>query len=269
MSLSRLALRLAVIEALSPHALKAAASPVWPTAAEGRVLDSQMTPETFAEQAAQRLPVVAVFTDEAKTEGYGTARDATLDGSERVTLAIEIMVPAAFGKGQDGAYIVPAVALDALTEATLDMLEEQIRERLSEARRSRPLCDILQVIGEIESKPWRDADLDTRLSARRVEFDCQTAARGPWPAAGATGLDRLPSPLREVAVALPSESYGAKVVSIVAAALGTPAVLTALTELRLAANMARVAGDAAPEPVDPAANPPVGDLVGSVVIPQT
>lgn len=264
MSLSRLALRLAVIEALSPHALQAAANPVWPTAAEGRVLDSQMTPETFAEQAAQRLPVVAVFTDEAKTEGFGTARDATIDGNERVTLAIEIMVPAAFGKDQDGAYIVPAVALDALTEATLDMLEEQIRERLNEARRSKPLCDILQLIGEIESKPWRDADLDTRLSARRVEFDCEIAARGPWPAAGAAGLDRLPNPLRDVAAALPAESYGAQVATIVAAALGTPAVLTTLAELRLAANMARVAGDAAPPVLDPAAEPPTGDLAGRI-----
>ncbi|TCR69695.1 hypothetical protein [Bosea sp. BK604] len=270
MSLSRLALRLAAIETLAPSALQSDPNAQWPTAAEGRFLDSQMTPESFAEGVAQRrLPVVAVYADEAKREPYGTAADSLVDGSDQVTLAFEIMVPGVYRQDDQNAYIVPAVALDALAEATLDMVEEQIRQVLQDARMSRPLCLVLSHVSRVESRPWRDADLDTRLSARRVEFDCHLINAERRPLAGQTGLDRLPEPLRSVALALPEGSYGRAACNVVAAALGSAAAFTALAELRLAANLKRGAGDAAPPPVNPGVTPPVGDLAGSVVIPQT
>ncbi|KFC63981.1 hypothetical protein FG93_05491 [Bosea sp. LC85] len=264
MSLSRLALRLAAIEALNPFALQSAATPIWPTGAEGRVLDSQLTPESFADEASKRLPVIAVFSDEAKTEAYGTAQDALIDGADHATLAFEIMVPAVMKLDDGGSYIVPAVALDPLAEAMLDMIDEQVRQVLTDARMSKPLCEILDTVTRVESKPWRDADLDTRLSALRVEFDCKLRKTDRRPPASAAGFDRLPEPLRSVARSLPEGSYGRGVCDVVAAALGSSAAFTQIAELRLAANMARVAGDAAPPVLDPAADPPTGDLAGSV-----
>lgn len=267
MSLGRTALRLAVIEALAPFAMHGAASPAWPTFAADRVIDSQIEVEAKTEAEA-RMPLVAVFVDEAKTEARGSAQDVTFagDGREKVTLAFEIMVPGVV-RQDDAAFVVPAAGTDAMAEAFLDMIEEQIRERISDARTKKPLCDVLLAIEEIGSNPWRDADLDIRLSARRVEFSCLIRQGGRWPALAATGLEALPSPLREVALALPDGSYGAKVCRTIAAALGDRAVFPALAEIRLAARLARSAEAAPAEPPDASKTPPEGDLAGSISFP--
>ena len=99
MTLARTALRLAVIEALAPYALHAAADPAWPTFAADRVLDSTIEIAEMAGddvESGRLQPRVAVFADEAKTEGQGSALDVLTagDGRERVTLAFEVMVPA-------------------------------------------------------------------------------------------------------------------------------------------------------------------------------
>lgn len=266
MSLARTALRLAVIEALAPFAQIGAADPAWPTFAADRVLDS--TIEIDDEASAQRRdPRVAVFVDEAKTEALGTAQDVlTLgDGRERATLAFEIMVPAVV-RHDDQIWLAPAAGTDAMAEGFLDMIEEQIRQRINDARLSKPLCDVLVRVDEVSSNPWRDADLDLRLSARRVEFACVIRQGGRWPAPAENGLDALPSPLREVAQGLPAGSYGRIVCDTVAAALGDRAVFPALAELRLAARLARQAGDAPAETPDATTTPPKGDVTGKVTL---
>lgn len=266
MSLARTALRLAVIEVLHPFAQIGAADPAWPTFAADRVLDSKIEIDDATEDAA-RLPRVAVFVDEAKSEPLGSAQDVLTagDGRERATLAFEIMVPAVIRENGE-IWAVPAAGTDAMAEGFLDMVEEQIRQRLADARMSKPLCLVLDRIDGVESQPWRDADLDIRLSARRVEFACVLQQGGRWPEPAATGLDALPSPLREVAMALPAGSYGRQVCDTLAAALGNRAVFTDLAELRLAARLDRQAGDTpAPEP-NPGATPPTGDVAGRVIV---
>lgn len=264
MSLARTALRLAIIEALAPFAQIGAADPTWPTFAADRVLDSKIEIDD-AVSAEARQPRVAVFTDEAKTEALGSALDVLTvgDGRERATLAFEIMVPAVIREDEQF-WIVPAVGTDALAEAFLEMIEEQIKQRIGEARMSEPLCLVLDRVDGIESQPWRDADLDIRLSARRVEFACIIRQGGPWPAPAETGLAALPSPLREVAQALPAGSYGRQVCDTLAAALGDKAVFPALAEIRLAARLARTVEDTPAAPPNAAATPPTGDSAGRV-----
>lgn len=264
MTLARTALRLAVIEALSPFAMQGAVDPDWPTFAAGRVLDS--TIELDDEASAQRRdPRVAVFVDEAKTEPLGTALDVLIegDGRERATLAFEIMVPAVV-RHNDEIWLAPAAGTDAMAEAFLDMIEEQIRQRIADARMQEPLCLVLDRVDEITSNPWRDADLDMRLSARRVEFACVIRQGGRWPDPAKTGLEALPSPLREVAQALPAGSYGRTVCDTIAAAHGDPAVFPALAEFRLAARMQRGTEDTPAPPPDASLTPPKGDVAGKV-----
>lgn len=265
MSLARTALRLAVIEALHPFAQIGAPAPVWPTFAQDRVLDSRIEIDD-ATTAAAKQPRLAVFVDEARTEALGSALDVMTagDARERATLAIEIMVPAVI-RADNQVFVVPAAGTDAMAEGFLDMIEEQVRRRLAEARMSPPLSLVLDRIDGVESQPWRDADLDVRLSARRVEFACVIRAGGVWPAPAETGLAALPSPLSEVAAALPAGSYGRQVCDTLAAALGDKAVFPALAEIRLAARLARTVEDTPAAAPNPAATPPTGDAAGRVV----
>lgn len=264
MSLARTALRLAVIETLQPFAQIGAAIPAWPTFAADRVLDSTIEIDD-ATSAERREPRIAVFVDEAKTEALGGALDVQAQGDarERATLAFEIMVPAVVRENKD-IWVVPAAGTDAMAEGFLDMIEEQIRQRLNDERMTAPLCLVLDRIEEITSNPWRDADLDVRLSARRVEFACVIRGGGRWPAPPETGLAALPSPLREVALALPVGSYGRKVCDTIAAALGDRAVFPALSEIRLAARLQRSDGQAPAAPPDASQTPPKGDIAGSI-----
>ena len=263
MSLGRTALRLAVIEALAPFALHDEASPSWPTFAEARVLDSTIELDDMG-SAERRAPRLAVFVDEAKTETLGTGLDVQAgDASERVTLAFEIMVPAVVRENSE-VWVLPAAGTDAMAEGFLDMLEEQIRQRISDARMSEPLCLVLDRIDEITSNPWRDPDLDMRLSARRVEFSCLIRHGRRWPAPAETGLAALPSPFREVAQALPAGSYGRKVCDTIAAALGDRSVFPELAEIRLAARLQRSEGDAPAPAPDASKTPPEGDVTGSI-----
>ncbi|AZO77718.1 MULTISPECIES: hypothetical protein [unclassified Bosea (in: a-proteobacteria)] len=270
MTLARTALRLAVIEALSPFALQGASDPAWPTFAADRVLDSTIEVDERADSddgPRWRAPRVAVFVDEAKTEALGSAQDVLFDGDgrERATLAFEIMVPAVV-RHDDEVWIAPAAGTDAMAEGFLDMIEEQIRQRIADARMSAPLCLVLDRVDEVTSNPWRDADLDMRLSARRVEFNCIVHQGARWPDPGETGLEALPSPLREVARALPEGSYGRNVCDTLAAALGNRAVFPALAEVRLAARFARQPGDAPAAPPDATTTPPKGDVAGKVTL---
>ncbi|MET3892786.1 hypothetical protein ABIE41_003862 [Bosea sp. OAE506] len=264
MSLSRTALRLAVVEALSPYAQNVAATPVWPTFAAGQVFDSQNSPDVLHAIAGGK-PVIVVSVDGGKTEAQGSASDVTLAGAglEKAALAFEIHVPVAV-RGESGEAVFDIGPTDAAAKAFLELIEDQILQRLAEARMNGPLRHVLVTIGEVESQPYSDADAGVLLSATRLELTCTIRQRESWPAAGATGLDRLPAPLRDVAKALHAESYGGQIAAGLAEILGNPALFPDLNEIRLAANLARAAGDAAPPAANAAPTPPVGDVAGTL-----
>jgi hypothetical protein len=269
MSLARTALRLAVLEALAPFDQQASATPLWPTYAGRQVFDSQISPVAL-EHVDTSLPVIVVSCDAAKTDSWGSAPDASVvgDGKEVCALAFEIMVPVKIREG-DGEAVALVGPTDAMAKALLEMIEDQIQQRLADARMNGPLHFVLQAIEEIDSQPYSDADTDIALSATRLELKCQIAQRQRWPAPGASGLARLPEPLRSVAMGLPPESYGGLIAAGLADLIGNPASFPALNELRLAANLVRAEGDAAPVPADAAPTPPVGDIGGSITPPQS
>lgn len=264
MSLARTALRLAVVEALSPYAQNIAATPAWPTFACRQVYDSQLSPVALTE-ADMSLPVIVVSVDGSKTDAHGTAQDVTTpgDGKEIATLAFEIMVPVKV-LADDVESIELVGPTDAMAKAVLDMIEDQIQQRLGDARMNGPLRHVLDAIGEIESQPYGDPDAGILLSATRLELKCQIRQRQRWPAPGASGLERLPEPLRSVAQALHPQSYGGTIAAGLADLLGNPALFPALNELRLAANLTRSAEDTPAAPTDATATPPLGDVGGRV-----
>lgn len=264
MSLSRTALRLAVIEALAPHSQAVAPAPAWPTFAGAQVFDSQIAPVALG-RIDTALPVIVVSVDAAKTGPRGTAQDVTPagDGDEVATLACEIMVPVKIRDGESEAVSLVGPT-DAMAKALLELIEDQIQQRLADARMNGPLQHVLVTISEIESQPYSDPDTDVLLSATRLELTCHIRQRERWPTPGAAGLARLPHPLREVAQALPPESYGGKVAAGLADLIGNPAVFPALNEMRLAANLTRAEGDTAPPDTDATQTPPIGDAGGRV-----
>jgi hypothetical protein len=264
MSLSHLALRIAVIEALAPAAQYAAGTPVWPTLAQGRVVDSQIESEPATEQEA-RTPLIVVYTDDAKREGYGSAPDAVIDGRETVTLALEILVPVLVEVQPGVPQVLPAAATDARAEAWLNLISQQVGETLDRARMDGVLRHVLITFAKVESRPWTDAQTSLRLSARRIEFECLVRAATKLKP-GLTGLDRLPSPLSEVAKELPANAYGRAIATDLAALLSpAPAGFPALNDIRLAVNLERSQGSAAPPAVNAAATPPVGDTALKII----
>lgn len=228
MSLARTALRLAVIEALAPHGLLASDGP-WPTIAGSRFFDSLTAPLDLT-TLEDRVPVVGVFVDDQTTEGYGSATEVFGHARQQVKLAFELVVPFV-EEGEIGLGLT-----DAGLEARLDLLQYQILARLQAALYSNPLAAVLLSIGKITSSPWRDPDTQERLSSRRVELDAHIRNDGPVPSSG-TGLDRLPTPLLQVAQALPSQSAAAAICAALASLLAPEPALPDLEGIAVTATL--------------------------------
>lgn len=266
MMLARTALRLAVIQTLAPYAQESAVDPVWPTFVGKFVFDTEISPTALAD-VRKPVPLIRVSTDETVVKDDGV--DVTVawsSAAQAVTLAFEIMVPVRVGEGADATVEVVGPT-DAAAEAQLDLIEDQIKQRIDDGRMSAPLCHVLSEIREVESLPYRDPDTDTRLSARRLEFTCRVLRGQRWPAnlpPNAKPFDYLPEPMASVARALPPDSYGHKIATMLGSLIGRPEMFPALTEMRLAANLARGADDAPAEPADATTTPPKGDLGGTV-----
>lgn len=268
MMLARTALRLAVIETLAPYAQERLANPAWPTFAGRQVFDTQISPTALAD-VEPTTPLIVVMTDETSVKANGD--DVTVAWSaapELVMLAFEIMVPVAVQSG-DTVEMQAAGPTDAAAEATLDLIEDQIQQRLHDGRMNGLLRLVLSKIGEVESHPYRDGDTETRLSARRLELSCSVLRGELWPAAPPSGpqpFDYLPAPLADVARELPVGSYGHKIATMLGSLIGRPADFPALNEMRLAINLKRDGSDTpAPSP-DASQTPPIGDLGGSITV---
>ena len=275
MSLNRLALRLAVIEALAPSAAHENPLIAWPTLAGDAVYDSDTGPMDTIEGAAKR-PRLVVYTEDGRRAAESGQLDRPSSGKSTCTLAVEMFIPG-FVPGEDGLPVADlAVPTDALTEAMLDLLGAQVIDALEKARMTGPLRLVLLGVERIEHRGWRDPDTALRLSSHRLEFEVMIAQQHPLPpftalAGGLTVeqrraalLARLPTPLSEVAAALAPGSYGDEIAQALAVLLVQPAVLPDLLEMRLAGNLARIPGAALPPAADPEPTPPVGDVKASV-----
>jgi hypothetical protein len=246
MALNRTALRLAVIEALAPHALHTTGTG-WPTLAEGRVIDTALDRAFDGWDGSQKC-FVSVYIDGADRKARGDHADIARDSEDDCVLGIEIVLPMA-GKDDDGNLLAYAPATDADAEAMLDLIEAQVHERLEWARMDGLVHLALLRMSKASSQPQRDPDLGIRVSARRVEYECFLRQQSPLPL-GQTGLARLPSPLREVAQRLPAGSAGLDTCLRLVAVMAEPAGFASLDSFRIAAALARDPGSAAPPAFD-------------------
>lgn len=255
MSLSRLALRLAAVEALCPSA-RADGGP-YPTSAGKHVYDSRILPiadadgwQNFVAEVEGR-PLVTVYTEEQETEPTDGEYPAD---RELVELVVEIMIAAGAtvrvdgpnGEQQDVGSLEAAISSPE-HEALLDLIDQQVRDVLDPTS---PVCPepysrIAWELRHVRSAPWRDAA--NRLS-RQVARTLTFKLRVPQPsAADVAGIPAdiagLPQPLLMVAQAVAAQSPGGQLLRSIAASLRTPGAPTRLADIRVFSNLDR---DAAP-----------------------
>jgi len=240
-SLSRLALRLAAVEALRPSATGSAGP--FPTLAGPRVYDSRLDViDTLSDIDAK--PMLLVYTEEQNNKPYGNA--VHRPDESIVTLVVEISV-ALRGEVEiahpDGTTetvnTVETPLTDREHEALLDVLEATVRrvfDRNATVASAALFFLVAMEVRAIESEPLRDADKTTRLAARTLKFTVKVVGdRWPVPtlppSPAATGLARLPEPLASVARAVPSTSSAGALLARVAAWLPDPDGLTPLAAI--------------------------------------
>jgi hypothetical protein len=237
---SRLALRLAAIEALNPSATGAAGP--WPTVAGPRVYDSRIDPIALATSdadyekaldALENKPLISVYTEDCHDQPQGT--DMIWPGNQTVTLVLELMIAArgtieaeitnadgTAGVQTIGALVAPATSQQH--EALLDTLEGQCRRLLS-LRENRPSGAAFRLVAMgcqiITSDPQRDGHRTQRLALRTVKFHLRVHTDD---FTATTLAQPLPWPLSKVATMFAPGSSGAATCALVAAAAALPPV---------------------------------------------
>lgn len=227
MSFARTALRLLVVQAISGSAGSR------PTIAEGRVYDSRLSPEqpeVFGEDAR---PTVIVFTD-ADTGDALSDQNGGPPFKRNIDLVFDLgMVLREKAEGDADGYLIGWPDTDARLEASLDVLQAQILRHLDQS--SDPLAVLFQRFIRVWSQSsFRQVEDETGMKlARRIwTLTCQVPDDDFSDVAdGATGLDRLPDPLRTIAQLMPTGSSGADTCAAIAAAfppLETPVAFEGL-----------------------------------------
>lgn len=277
MSLSRLALRLAAVESLSPSALIETGP--WPTWAGNRVYDSRIAPIADANDWKEFLaevdgkPIVSIYTEEQETNPIeGATYPAEV---ETVELYAEIMIAAGAVVEVDGQEVgsIEAPITDAQHEAMLDMLEQQLRNLLdpqSEANTGSksPYVKIAWELHHVKSVPMRDAvNRQSRQAARTISFKIKvrrTYAFGTPKPGEPADIAGLPEPLKSVALAVEPTSPAGQLLRQIA--LGQPPrpKRPPLDDIRVATNLDR---GAAPTNFD-VGNADGPDIVSDVQLPR-
>ena len=246
MSLSRLALRLAAVEALCPSAL--AETGPYPTWAGNEVYDSRITPiadasewQNFVAQIEGK-PLLTVYTEEQETEP--TEGEYPAD-KELVHLVVELMIAAQAVvevEGPDGQPMhigsLEAPITSPQHEATLDMLEQQIRNMLDpgSAVCPAPYSRVARELHHVKSAPVRDAtDRLSRQAARTLTFKMRIARAQPYgsPSDAPADIAGLPEPLLTVARALEPSSPAGQLVRQIARGQPPAPILTRLNDVRI------------------------------------
>lgn len=227
--LSRLALRIAVCEALAPTGAS-----VFPTIAGPRVYDTRVD-SLDSLDALDARPMVIVYAEEHISEPYGRARQPA--DAQTVTLTLELIIATRGevaiemdGGATEIVGTIDAPPTDAQREALLDLLEAEVRRALDrrEMRQGRAMLDaVLWEVREAASLPLRDVDRTTRLAQRSLQVKVKIP-NDSWPEPGAArgvGLDALPEPLRTVAHLLPAGSPHLAICEVVAGRISAPSSL--------------------------------------------
>jgi len=260
MSFSRLALRLATIEALAPT------GGPYPTIAGRRVYDSRIDLIAGDDDlsAIESNPLICVYTEDQHALPYGSVKYPADENV--VTLVCELMlavrgeveIDAAGGGvevvGEDG---VPVT--DREHEALLDLLEAQVCYILDPKNRA-PSAAIYSAVAweirSIHSDPQRAADRAVRIAARTVKLHVKVRKEA-WPSLPSTptptGVDLLPEPLRAVAKALPANSSAAALLARIAAYAPQPTAPLPLEQIAVGFDLGGSPNATTPASADSAA----------------
>lgn len=256
MSLARLALRLATVDALAPAALLTSNGP-WPTLAGKHVYDSRIDPIEDLKPDAPQL-AVAVYTEYDKGKG-GQARGGP-PFLQTVDLTFEISVIVKVASEADPAvFVVGEPETDAELEASIDLLEAQIRFALLYAPAGETWRQITKSrVHDPGSLPHRTSEEGARLAKRTVTWKVEVNddCYDPAPAVTPAGAARLPFPLQYLATALAATSYGGKIIAGLTGEPTLPVMPNAVPLASVALNVAAY---------QPGATPPATpNIVGEV-----
>lgn len=258
MSFARTALRIAAREALLPSSMLGAVVPNWPTIAGPRVYDSRLdpiaiaeTPEAYAAavDALENKPVITIYTEDDHSLPYGTEK--VWPGQQTVTLIAELMIAARETvqvEAADGTLkevgAIGAPVTSRQHEALLDALDAQVRYAF-DITRLLPTNKLMRLVAmecaSIHDDPQRTADRTARLALRTVKFHIKVK-KEVYPdfadSSAPSGLNRLPSPLRDVAVALPAGSKALDLCNMLAGLVpGAPQPYPMLTGVDILASV--------------------------------
>jgi hypothetical protein len=212
--LSRLALRLATVEALAPTARVLANAGPWPTLAQNRVFDSRDMPIDDLTPGDAR-PVICVYTED--DDGNAGQTRGGPPFLMTVDLIFEISLPLKVVEGNNPTvFVVSDPITTPQLEAGLDFLSAQIFFVLLYADAGaiwRNVCG--RRVHNPRSTVHRTSEEGVRLARRTMTWKVEIEGDryDPAPATTPTGLAILPHPLRDVAAALPSGGYGARIVA--------------------------------------------------------
>jgi len=204
--LSRLALRLATKEAMAPLALHAAPNESnWPTLAGQYVFDSEIGPIDDLKDELAR-PVAVIYTGDDRGQSKSNRGGPPFE--HFVDLEIQIsMVMKETADNAEG-YSVGFPFTSSEMEASLDAFESQVKFALFVSEAGQLFRDLTgMVIENFDSEVLRYGEEKLPLAARilkmrvRVADDCFDAAPD------ATGVNRLPQPLRGVILALGGDAF--------------------------------------------------------------
>lgn len=215
MTLVRTALRLCTIGALTGVA------DARPTLAEERVYDSRIgdvSPQTFADDAK---PVIIVLTDNDQGDQL-SQQNGGPPFHRMIDLVLELCMVQALKDGSD--YVIGYPDTDARLEASLDLLEFQIMQRLSydQAPLSIQFRKIARLVKYENHRQVMD-ESGVKIAARILTLTCHcnddqvdlfNIADGM-----PSGNDLLPPSLQAVCALMPNGSAGAQACAAIASAL--------------------------------------------------
>lgn len=207
MSLSRMALRFAAIEAIKND-------PVLSPLHGGRVYDSRMGDFSVTEPA----PVIVVYTD----DDQGGAFHANNGGPPFETgcdLCIEVGARMVTGTGEDLTLITPPT--DRRLELLLDMIESRIvwLMGIGDSDWSQAVRDTTRRMSAIKSTRYRDEEMGERLALREIVLTAQLQPEDYEPATDGGAYADMPDPLRTVCRMAPEGSDFKAVCDLVEAGL--------------------------------------------------
>lgn len=243
MGLYRLALRLAVMEALRPTALIGNPAAAWPTLARDHVFDSRIDPIDDL-PAAGAVPVIAVYTE--ADEGTSSQNRGGPPFYQRVDLTFEISQVARVTSADDpNLYAAGIPQTDPELEAELDRMEYEIGFALYYAPSGvlfRKLSG--RKVTDPRSHPYRTSEEGARLARRTITWKVglDSDLGDGSPVITPIGLARLPDPLASVITALGATTYGARLAKGLAATLPVMPVATPLKTVAMAAEVTKPGG---------------------------